>query len=52
MSIPVVGGVQGLGLTPVAKHSGKGHRNNQDGVGDYEYQHKDETDDAEQFGLL
>ena len=41
-----------MGLTPVAKHSGKGHCENQDGVGDDEYQHKNETDDAEQFGLL
>ena len=41
-----------MGLTPVAKHGGKGRCGNQDGVGDDEYQHKDETDDAEQFGLL
>ena len=41
-----------MGLTPVAKHSGKGRCGNQDGVGDNKYQHKDETDDAEQFGLL
>ena len=41
-----------MGLTPVAKHGGKGHCGNQEGVGDDEYQHKNETDDAEQFGLL
>ena len=37
---------------PVAKHSGKEHHGNQDGVGDNEDQHKDETDDAVEFGLL
>ena len=41
-----------MGLTPVAKHGGNGRCCNQDGVGDDKYQHKDETDDAEQFGLL
>ena len=48
--VPSVGGVDGL--APVAKHSGKEHHSNQDGVGDNEDQHKDETDDAVEFGLL
>jgi len=47
---PSVGGVDGL--APVAKHSGKEHHGNHDGVGDNEDQHKDETDDAKHFGLL
>ena len=41
-----------MGLTPVAKHGGKGRCGNQEGVGDDEYHHKVENDDAEQFGLL
>ena len=50
--VPIVpvGGVDGL--APVAKHSGKEHHGNQDGVGDNEDQHKDETDDAKLFGLF
>ena len=36
----------------VAIHSGKGHCGDQDEVGDGEYQHKDETDDAKLFSLL
>ena len=48
--VPSVGGVDGP--APVAKHSGKEHHGNQDGVGDNEDQHKDETDDAVEFGLL
>ena len=48
--VPSVGGVDRL--APVAKHSGKEHHGNQDGVGDNEDQHKDETDDAVEFGLL
>ena len=50
-----VGGVASLPVlvvTNVAKHRGQNHCGNQDGVGDGEYQHKDETDDAELFGLL
>ena len=34
------------------KYRCKGHRDNQDGVGDGEYKYKDKTDDAELFGLL
>ena len=48
--VPSVGGVDRL--APVAKHSGKEHHSNQDGVGDNEDQHKNETDDAVHFGLL
>ena len=48
--VPSVGGVDRP--APVAKHSGKEHHGNQDGVGDNEDQHKDETDDAVEFGLL
>ena len=49
-----VGGVGGVGvdgLAPVAKHGGKDHHENQDGVGDHKDQHKRKTDDAELFGL-
>ena len=41
-----------IGPGDSAKHSGKDHHGNQDGVGDNEDQHKGKTDDAKQFGLL
>ena len=52
VGVPVVPSVGVDRLAPVAKHSGKKHHGNQDGVGDNEDQHKDETDDAVEFGLL
>ena len=48
--VPV--GIGGIGSTVVAEHCGKEHHDNQDGIGDGKYQHKDETDDAELFGFL
>ena len=48
--IPVV--IGGIGSTVLADHCGKEHNENQDGVGDGKYQHKDETDDAHLFGFL
>lgn len=35
-----------------AKHTGKDHHHNQDGIGDDKDQHKGKTDDAKQFGLF
>ena len=40
--VPIGGGVPSVGvdgLAPVAKHSGKEHHGNQDGVGDNKDQH-------------
>ena len=51
VGVPVVVG-GGVWPAIVAKHSGKEHHSNQDGVGDDEDQHKGKTDDAKQFGLL
>ena len=53
-------GMGGIGVAPclvlvvtkVAECRGKDHRGNQEGIGYGRYQHKDETDDAEMFGLL